>query len=155
MLKPQFYKHHHHQGHVPWLPPSLRPRKNHSISGEIRGTKGGNPTLFLSHNTLLAFPFRPHEKHNRSQWLTGKSSGQIKAVEGESRTTSVIETISIKAVITVQLTVGGALSNLSLTTSVICSENRSSWSLLPLTSTLVSVHAGSSLLSRQLLLSQH
>ncbi|KAK1426305.1 hypothetical protein QVD17_14976 [Tagetes erecta] len=109
MLKPQFNKHHHHQSNVPRLPPSLGPRKNHSFSGENRGNEYGNVP-----NTL-AFPFKPLEKHNRSRWLTRKSSGETKAVDRESSTTSVTETISLKAVITVQLTVGGAISNLSLT----------------------------------------
>ncbi|KAM0065256.1 putative linoleate 13S-lipoxygenase [Helianthus debilis subsp. tardiflorus] len=96
------------------IPSLLTLRKKAFITGDNRtGYDCGSPTFFLSPNTL-AFPFKPH-KNAHSQCHIGNSSGQIKAVANESRTTTVITTINLKVVVTVRLTVGGVLSNLSLT----------------------------------------
>ncbi|KAI3676932.1 hypothetical protein L1987_86548 [Smallanthus sonchifolius] len=67
------------------------------------GSSSGNPTSFLTHNTL-AFPVKRHSRRH---------TGQIKAIARESSTAAgAVKTISLKAVITVQVTVGGFLSNI-------------------------------------------
>lgn len=107
MLKPQV--HHHHKTTSP--PLSTRGNKPFfSGDGGVDGSR--NPTSFLSHNTLAFLVKRP--SHFRSRSHSGNSAGQIKAVAGQSSVAgSAVKTISLRAVITVQLTVGGVLSNLS------------------------------------------
>lgn len=114
MLKPQVNHLYLHQ--IP-TPPILTRWKKNFIAGDVGVDGGRSLSSFVSLNTL-AFP----TKHRRrcgsflSQRNTGNSVGQIKADAGESNTaSSVIKTISLRAVITVQLTVGGVLSNLSFT----------------------------------------
>ncbi|XP_023739794.1 linoleate 13S-lipoxygenase 2-1, chloroplastic isoform X1 [Lactuca sativa] len=114
MLKPQVNHLYRHQ--IP-TPPILTRWKKNFIAGDVGVDGGRSLSSFVSLNTL-AFP----TKHRRrcgsflSQRNTGNSVGQIKADAGESNTaSSVIKTISLRAVITVQLTVGGVLSNLSFT----------------------------------------
>ncbi|PWA77612.1 linoleate 13S-lipoxygenase 2-1 protein [Artemisia annua] len=110
MLKPHL-NHHHHQ--TPGSPIITRAKKAF-ITGDGGGSDArGNPTSFLSHNTL-AFPVKRH-KPFCSKRNSVNSVGQIKAVAGESSTAGVVKTITVKAVITVQMTVGGVLSNLSFT----------------------------------------
>ncbi|XP_076896587.1 linoleate 13S-lipoxygenase 2-1, chloroplastic-like [Bidens hawaiensis] len=101
MLKPQVNTLHRHKS----LTPSLKKSYTENGSDVI-----GNPSSFLSPNTL-AFPVKRHG-HVRSRRHTGKSFGQIKAVAGQTATANTVKTISLKAVITVQATIGGVLSNL-------------------------------------------
>ncbi|GJX22082.1 linoleate 13S-lipoxygenase 2-1, chloroplastic-like protein [Tanacetum coccineum] len=110
MLKPHL-NHHHRQTSGS---PIITRAKKAFITGDGSGSDAsGNPTSFLSHNTL-AFPVKRHipfcSKRN-----SVNSVGQIKAVAGESSTASVVKTVSVKAVITVQMTVGGVIENLSFT----------------------------------------
>ncbi|PWA54437.1 linoleate 13S-lipoxygenase 2-1 protein [Artemisia annua] len=103
---------HHHQ--TPGSPLITRAKKVF-ITGD--GTGGsdtnGNPTSFLSYNTL-AFPVKRH-KPFCSKRNSLNSVGQIKAKAGEASTDGVVKTTTVKAVITVQMTVGGVLSDLSFT----------------------------------------
>ncbi|KAJ0612312.1 putative linoleate 13S-lipoxygenase [Helianthus annuus] len=102
MLKPQL----NHLHHRKTASPSLVTRSF------IAGDGGGaNPTSFLSHNTL-AFPVKRHNPFRSHPPNIRKFARQIKAVASESSTASNIKSISMKAVITVQMTVGGALSNI-------------------------------------------
>ncbi|KAJ0817461.1 putative linoleate 13S-lipoxygenase [Helianthus annuus] len=73
-------------------------------------SNNGNPTSFLSHNTL-ALPVK-RQTHFASRRHTGNSTGRIKAIARESTTAGTVKTISLKAVITVNVTVGGFLSNI-------------------------------------------
>ncbi|KAI3743195.1 hypothetical protein L1987_60901 [Smallanthus sonchifolius] len=107
MLKPQFNHPHRHKSPAP---PLLTRGKKSFISGDGGGDSSGNPTSFVSHNTL-AFPVKRHSNF-RSRRHTGNSAGQIKAIARESTTAGTVKTISLKAVITVQVTVGGFLSNI-------------------------------------------
>ncbi|KAK9068666.1 hypothetical protein SSX86_012781 [Deinandra increscens subsp. villosa] len=93
------------------------PQVNHLLCHKTRANKSfnttygcgecsGNPTSFLSPNKL-AFPPVKRQHHFR------RSTVQIKAVSaGESLTATTIKTTRLKAVITIQATIGGALSNL-------------------------------------------
>ncbi|PWA77611.1 linoleate 13S-lipoxygenase 2-1 protein [Artemisia annua] len=102
---------HHHR--TPGSPLITRAKKAF-IAGDGSGSDAsGNPTSFLSHNTL-AFPVKRH-KPFCSKRNSVNSVGQIKAVAGESSTAGVVKINRVKAVITVQMTVGGILSDLSFT----------------------------------------
>ncbi|XP_071720461.1 linoleate 13S-lipoxygenase 2-1, chloroplastic-like [Rutidosis leptorrhynchoides] len=98
MLKPQVNHHHLHS------------RSNKTfIAGDNGGNViSGNPSSFLTHNTL-AFPIKRNFQNRRN------SVGQIKAVANEPSTSTVVKTITVKAIVTVQMTVGGVLANLSFT----------------------------------------
>ncbi|KAK1426304.1 hypothetical protein QVD17_14975 [Tagetes erecta] len=107
MLKPQV---HHHKTSAP---PLSKGGNKPFFSGDGLVDASRNPTSFVSHNTL-AFPVVKRHSHFGSRRHLGNSSGQIKAVAGQSNVVrSGVKTISLKAVITVQVTVGGALANLS------------------------------------------
>lgn len=111
MLKPQV---NHLCGHQTPSPPLVTREKKAFITGDGGAEGSGSPTSFLSHN-MLAIPVK-RLRPFCSRLHTRNSVGKIKAINaGESVTASPIKTISLKAVITVQLTVGGILSNLSLT----------------------------------------
>ncbi|XP_076914612.1 linoleate 13S-lipoxygenase 2-1, chloroplastic-like [Bidens hawaiensis] len=99
MLKPQVNHLHHPKIPAPSL---LTQGKSFIIARE--GVE--NPTSFVSHNKLL-FPIKPL----CSPRIMGKSASQIKAVTGEITTGTTIKTMRLKVVVTVQLTMGGAMSN--------------------------------------------
>nr|GEU44821.1 linoleate 13S-lipoxygenase 2-1, chloroplastic-like [Tanacetum cinerariifolium] len=110
MLKPHL-NHHHHQTSGS---PIITRAKKAFITGDGSGSDASvNPTSFLSHNTL-AFPVKRHVPFC-SKRNSKNSVGQIKAVAGEFSTADVVKTVSVKAVITVQMTVGGVIENLSFT----------------------------------------
>ena len=111
MLKPHLSHHHHHQ--TPGSPLITRAKKAFIAEDGSGSDASGNPTSFLSYNTL-AFPVKL-SKPFRSKRNSVNSVGQIKAVAGESSTAGVVKTTTVKAVITVQMTVGGVLSDLSFT----------------------------------------
>lgn len=101
--------HHLHQHKTSSLP--LLPRRNNPPTViDDRGAPNKNHNPFLSHNTL-SFPIKRHDSFS-SRWNIGKPIGKIKSVARETSAASTIKVIRLKAVITVQLTVGGALSNL-------------------------------------------
>ncbi|KAL8262954.1 hypothetical protein R6Q59_024303 [Mikania micrantha] len=106
MLKPQINHQHRHKIHAP---PSLTRRKNSFLAGDDGGDQ--NPTFFRSQN-MLAFPVMNRQKPCCYLQIIKKPANQIKAVAGESSAAGTLKTIGVKAVITVQLTVGGTLSNL-------------------------------------------
>nr|KAJ0226159.1 hypothetical protein LSAT_V11C100026710 [Lactuca sativa] len=109
MLKPQLNNLSHHHSLAPAL---LTQGKKNLIPGNGVVDNIGSPSSFLSLNTL-AFPTKPHRSFcSRSH--THKSISQIKAGFSDSSTASITQTISLKAVITVQMTVGGVLSNLTV-----------------------------------------
>ncbi|KAI3738744.1 hypothetical protein L2E82_28867 [Cichorium intybus] len=110
MLKPQVSHLYGHQSPAP--PLATRGYKNF-IADDGSGDSSGSLSSFTSLNTL-AFPAK-HQSFFRSRRHTRNSVNQIKAGFGESSTAGVIKTINLKAVITVQMTVGGVLSSLSLT----------------------------------------
>ncbi|KAJ0876564.1 putative linoleate 13S-lipoxygenase [Helianthus annuus] len=101
MLKPQVKNLYNHRCPTP----PLATQGNKSFI-----SNNGNPTSFLSHNTL-ALPVK-RQTHFASGRHTGNSTGRIKAIARESTTASTVKTISLKAVITVNVTVGGFLSNI-------------------------------------------
>jgi len=103
----------HLKGHQ--SPPLLSHVKKAFIGGDGALDASGLPTSFLSVNTL-AFPVKRHSRSFRSRRHAGKSAGEIKAVAGQSSAASTAaKTTSVKATITVQMTVGGVLSNLNIT----------------------------------------
>ncbi|XP_024982632.1 linoleate 13S-lipoxygenase 2-1, chloroplastic-like [Cynara cardunculus var. scolymus] len=104
----------HVNGHQRSSPPLLSRGKKAFVVGDGGVDVSGIPASFLSHNTL-AFPVQRHSRSFRSRRHSGKLVGEIKAVSGEASTAGVITTTSVKAVVTVQMTVGGVLSNLSIT----------------------------------------
>ncbi|KAJ0948894.1 putative linoleate 13S-lipoxygenase [Helianthus annuus] len=105
MLKPQLNHLHRHKTTSPLL---LTQGKKSFIAGD---DGGANPTSFLSHNTL-AFPVKRHNPFRSHPNIRMLFASQIKAVASEPSTASNIKSINLKAVITVQMTVGGALSNI-------------------------------------------
>ncbi|CAH1441574.1 unnamed protein product [Lactuca virosa] len=109
MLKPQLNNLSHHHSLAPVL---LTQGKKNLIPGNGVVDNIGSPSSFLSLNTLT-FPTKPRRSFcSRSH--TRYSISQIKAGFSDSGSASLIRTISLKAVITVQMTVGGVLSNLSV-----------------------------------------
>ena len=80
---------HHHRR--PGSPLITRTKKAF-IAGDGTGSDAsGNPTSFLSHNTL-AFPVKRH-KPFCSKRNSVNSVGQIKAVAGESSTAGVVKLV--------------------------------------------------------------
>ncbi|KAD3337224.1 hypothetical protein E3N88_32744 [Mikania micrantha] len=105
MLKPQV--NHLHKSPPP---PSISRGKKSFIPANGGADCSGNPTSFLSHNTL-AFPTK-RQCDFRSSRNKGSLAGQIKAVAKQATNAPTVKTISLKAVITVQVTIGGTLSGL-------------------------------------------
>ncbi|KAJ9558916.1 hypothetical protein OSB04_013530 [Centaurea solstitialis] len=100
----------HLNGHQRSSPPLLSHGKTAFIAGDGAVDGSAIPASFLSVNTL-AFPVK---RHIRSRRRAGHSAGEIKAVARQSSTASVVQTTSVKATVTVQMTVGGVLSNLGI-----------------------------------------
>ncbi|KAK9068665.1 hypothetical protein SSX86_012780 [Deinandra increscens subsp. villosa] len=104
MLKPQVNHLFRQKSPTPPLPTRANKSFTFAYGG---GDCSGNPNSFPSHNKL-AFPVKRQSHFRRS---TDNLAGEIKAISGENLTATTVNTISLKAVITIQVSMGG-LSNL-------------------------------------------